>query len=86
MKKFRFFLVAVLIAIMATCFIACKDVKFDISFEVDGEVYYIISSAGEEEIEMPPNPEKENYVFEGWYWDKDVWQNPFTVGLNSKRI
>ena len=28
---------------------------------------------------MPENPTKDDYDFDGWYWDKDSWQTPFTA-------
>ena len=28
---------------------------------------------------IPPTPEIEGYSFDGWFWDKDVWNKPFTI-------
>ena len=28
---------------------------------------------------MPNDPEKEGYIFDGWYWDNNVWSKPFTA-------
>ena len=30
---------------------------------------------------MPKNPVKEDYAFDGWYWDEGEWNDKFT--LNS---
>lgn len=82
MKKARRFLVAVMIIVIAVTFIACNKIgnaNFKVSFEVDGKAYYEISTKGEEELKMPDDPTKENYVFDGWYWDKDTWLRPFTA-------
>ena len=46
---------------------------------VDDSVYATVSTAGREVIQMPNDPVKEDYTFEGWYWDKDVWRNQFTA-------
>ncbi|MBQ2737341.1 MAG: InlB B-repeat-containing protein [Clostridia bacterium] len=53
--------------------------KFDISFIVDNENYGKITTDGNEQIAMPENPQKDGYVFKGWYWDKGIWEKPFTA-------
>jgi len=63
-------------------FSACgggKVENFNLSFKVDGENYSTISTNGSEIIAIPENPSKEGYTFDGWYWDKDVWNEPFTA-------
>ena len=63
-------------------FSACGGAKvenFNLSFKVDGENYSTISTNGSEIIAIPENPSKEGYTFDGWYWDKDVWNEPFTA-------
>ena len=60
--------------------IACtQTVEFKINFIVDGEIYKTINTAGEEAISLPADPTKEGYIFDGWYWDEDVWSRPFTA-------
>ena len=56
-----------------------NDVEFKVNFVVDGEIYSTINTSGDEIIKMPENPTKEGYAFDGWYWDKDEWQKPFTA-------
>ena len=58
---------------------ACVKVEFKLSFIVDGEVYASIDTSGDEVITMPDEPKKEDCIFDGWYWDKDTWQRPFTA-------
>ena len=58
---------------------ACGGVEFKVNFVVDGAVYATIDTSGQEIIKMPENPTKEGYTFDGWYWDKDTWQTPFTA-------
>ncbi len=68
------------VAMLAVCLVSCNgNVKFDVNFVVDGEIYDTVSTSGSETIEMPQNPTKEGYVFDGWYWDKDTWEKPFTA-------
>ena len=53
--------------------------EFKVQFVVDDEVYATVKTYGEETIEMPEDPEKEGYIFDGWYSDKDTWEELFTA-------
>lgn len=53
--------------------------NFNLSFKVDGDVYQTMTTTGAESISIPQNPTKEGYTFDGWYWDKDEWNEPFTA-------
>ena len=53
--------------------------NFNLSFKVNGETYQTITTTGNESITIPENPAKTGYKFDGWYWDKDVWNKPFTA-------
>ena len=55
-----------------------KPAKHSIVFYVDSEEYYTISTAGNEEIELPSEPKKDGFDFDGWYLDKDQWNDPLT--------
>ena len=52
---------------------------YSINFIADGAVYAKISTKGKEAIKLPDNPEKEGYIFDGWYWDNEVYEKPFTA-------
>ena len=54
-------------------------VEFKLIFIVDEAEYHYIETAGNETIKLPDNPEKVGYVFDGWFWDKDIWSQPLTV-------
>ena len=56
---------------------ACGKEKYKVDFLVDGELYYSLET-GNSELKLPDAPEKEGYVFDGWYFDKDAWKKPFT--------
>jgi len=58
---------------------ACGKVEFKVNFVVDGAVYATVDTNGDEVIKMPTNPTKDGYTFDGWYWDKDTWKQPFTA-------
>ncbi len=83
MKK-RFLTLILTLTAMLMCVFglsACgkKDIKFKLNFVVDNEIYATIDTSGDEVIVLPENPKKENHSFDGWYWDKDTWQTPFTA-------
>ena len=54
-------------------------VKFEIKFMVGEEVYDTISTSGNEALQLPDNPTKDGYTFDGWYWDNNTWQTPFSA-------
>lgn len=56
-----------------------KKVKFNVNFYVENQIYEVVRTNGKEVIEMPINPTKEGYTFEGWYWDEGTWFKPFTA-------
>ena len=78
-------ILTILISILALCtcmftLTACGGkVEFKINFVVDNQVYATVTTSGSEIIRMPENPTKEDYNFDGWFWDKDVWEKPFTA-------
>ena len=69
-------LVAAMLLMFA--FAACQ-VQFQLKFVVDGEVYHTIDTNGEEAVTLPADPTKDGYIFDGWYWDEDIWAQPFTA-------
>ena len=76
----RILIVAALLLATVLLLAACGGaVQFKLNFIVDGEVYATIDTSGNESIKLPENPTKEGEVFDGWYWDKDTWQKPFTA-------
>ena len=80
MKISRKLLVLFLLISLVFTFVACnKSIKFNINFISDDETVHIISTSGNETITLPENPTKDGYVFDGWYWDKDIWEKPFTA-------
>lgn len=81
MKKRFMGIIAAIVAIFCGLFAlsACDKVEFKVNFVVDGAVYATLNTSGEEIIKMPENPTKDDYDFDGWYWDKDTWQTPFTA-------
>lgn len=81
MKKRFMGIIAAIVAIFCGLFAlsACDKAEFKVNFVVDGAVYATLNTNGKEIIKMPENPTKDDYDFDGWYWDKDTWQTPFTA-------
>lgn len=65
---------------MLFALVACneKDDSYKLYFRVNGEVYKEVSLSENKIIQMPENPKKEGYVFDGWYLDEGIWASPFT--------
>ena len=82
MRKFSVITIEIfiLIAMSFFGFTGCnKVVKYNLSFIVDNQIYATINTAGNEIIAIPENPTKEDYIFDGWYWDNETFQNEFTA-------
>ncbi|MDE6302922.1 MAG: leucine-rich repeat protein, partial [Clostridia bacterium] len=83
-KKALLIVLAITCIILAFTLVACnattiQKVKFKVTFDVDGTSYYEINTQGTEVLQMPNNPTKEGFIFDGWFWDKDEWNRPFTA-------
>lgn len=80
MKRSVYILSCLLLCITSLIVLsACSEShKHKINFIVNEEIYQTISTNGNESINMPENPSMEGYKFEGWYFDKNIWEDPFT--------
>ena len=76
MKKFLVLLAAIMTAALLA---ACHKIDFRLNFVSDGAVYSVIDIENDKTIKLPEDPQKEDYEFEGWYWDDGEWEKPFTV-------
>jgi uncharacterized repeat protein (TIGR02543 family) len=75
MKRASLFIVVILLCLV--CIVACVPKPKTIQFISDDTVVANLSTAGKEKITLPDNPQKNGFVFEGWFVDKDVWDVPF---------
>jgi uncharacterized repeat protein (TIGR02543 family) len=80
--------VFVMIGLTSCDFLGSGSSSYSITFYVDGDAIHTINvTPGTNTITLPPEPSKSGYVFDDWYYDKDIWQRPFTVqslaGVNS---
>ena len=83
MKKALLKILVLCIAICSMLFVftACGEspISFKLNFIVDNEIVKTIDTTGNEKIALPNDPQKDGYTFDGWFWDKDVWEKPFTA-------
>lgn len=75
----KLLIAAVLAAIISfSCAVtACSADGFSVSFVVDDEIVDTVAVTDVANFEMPEDPVKTGYAFDGWYLDKDVWAQPF---------
>lgn len=74
----RKILAIIMLLFSLTALISCVGKEeFTIRFMVDEKVYAVVYTKGNEVIKMVDEPIKEGFIFEGWYFDKNVWSNRF---------
>ena len=81
MKKATFItisLVLLLVMVSTITVFACNNQEYEITFIVDGQTYKTITVKSNEEFDMPSNPVKAGYIFDGWYIDEGAWTRPYT--------
>ena len=78
-KEIRLMGICALAAIMlASCREYSSKIEYTISF-YDGDTFISsLKTKGNETIELPIAPEKEDAEFKGWYLDEGVWQDRLT--------
>ena len=81
LKKIYFLGSFIIIILFVFLLTSCGETKvsFKLNFIVDSEVYATIDTNGNEVIQMPKDPVKEDYIFDGWYWDQNTWKEQFTA-------
>lgn len=70
----KIIVLCLLLTIIASLAACTQVVEFKVNFIVDGEIYKTVNTAGEEAISLPADSTKNGYIFDGWYWDEDVWR------------
>ena len=65
--------------ILAISLVACvpSTEQYKLDFIVDGEVYHSRETNGYSRITPPKDPEKEGFIFRGWYFDENSWENQY---------
>jgi uncharacterized repeat protein (TIGR02543 family) len=86
LKKYKFFIISIASMLIIAGIII--GVILSITNNSGKYGYYVALYSGDilydsfwaekgEKIELPDNLVKEGYIFDGWYYDKDVWRQKF---------
>ena len=67
------------VGILAISLVACvpSTEQYKLDFVVDGEVYFSRETNGYSRINPPTDPDKEGFIFEGWYFDEGTWSEKY---------
>ena len=52
--------------------------EYTITFYIDGSASDAIQTSGNETLTLPSAPNKDNYTFEGWFFDNGTWKRELT--------
>lgn len=52
--------------------------QYEINFVVDNNFYAKTNVSNGTIEKMPSDPQKEKYIFQGWYFDNNQWNKPLT--------
>ncbi len=70
----------VLVAIIVVLVVACSKEKFTVTLTVDNEIYQEINKVKDgDTVDLPSNPTKEGYTFDGWYLNGEKFDSKTPV-------
>jgi len=76
MKKYIKMFICGIILVLSLCFFtSCANERknYSINFIVDDTIYTSINTPGKELIKLPDAKHKDNFEFNGWYFDNNEW-------------
>lgn len=79
MKKFFCLLLPLVFTLLLAVACSNSTFQFKIIFQSDNKTYATVSVNSDGSVTMPEQPAKEGYIFEGWFFDNDVWLQPLTI-------
>ena len=59
--------------------------EYSITFYAEGIVIGTIETSGRESLVLPSAPEKDDYTFEGWFFDNGIWQSQLTANTYADK-
>lgn len=79
--KSKLLAVAILVCLLAVVLTACGSVNITLNFDSNGgTAVESVTFGADSTITLPKDPTKDGYVFAGWYWDNDSFNEEFTAG------
>ena len=92
MKKFIAVIIALILSVTSLILIGCdrsgrgsSGNSVCIEFYLEETLYERVK-ADNAVYKLPDEPEKDGYNFDGWYWDKDLWENPLSEESVKNKI
>ena len=79
MKKTLVGVSVVVVMVLAIILTSCSGNYFDLVFVVDGQEYERVELSTTGDVSIPVDPQKDDLLFDGWYFDEGRWEKPFTV-------
>lgn len=77
MKKNLFLWIGILGFFLTSCI---EIPKYELAFDTNGgSLINDVKFDRVNTIEMPVNPTKDGYAFDGWFWDNGIFEDPFDV-------
>ena len=73
------------LGILTACRLQQEPDRFPISFYDDTLLVDVVETSGNERIRLPEASEKEGYIFCGWFFDRDSWQEQLTEDTYADR-
>ena len=86
MKKHLKFIITIFLLLSFLIFYACDGEGYVIKFFNGDELYHLVYIQDLENFEIPSDPEKDEFVFDGWYLDDGIWEQPFDISILEKGI
>ena len=80
MYKHKLFTIIMLLGLGVFLVSCTSGVEFTVNFDSNGgSEVTSVTSDGASVVSIPEDPTKEGYTFDGWYWDNEIFESPFTA-------
>ena len=68
-------------ALLAACHTAQADppARYEVQFCAEGTICRTLQVSGNQKVNLPDEPAKAGYIFNGWFLDEGTWSQLFTA-------